>query len=230
MNNEERKLWFLQRLNLVVGLSEAEREAIARKLRDRVVRRGELVLGPDEPRDRIYLIKSGLIRVFRRGPTGREVTAAFLHPGQLVGTSALFAVGDRDTFARAVEESYVCEITSEDFLRLVTSYPRLAVKLMQTMARQILRLEQQVERQAVQDVRARLVQVLAELAEDSGGQLPPRLTHQELARIAGTTRATVTKVLAELENRGLVQVGYRRLGITDLAGLRQEAGLNAPHE
>ncbi len=222
----ERKLWYLRRLNLFAAMSPAEIEAVASRLRDRSYRRRETVLDPHTPADRVYLVKSGAVRIYQLSAEGREVTTAILRPGQLLGTSALVGVGERSAFAEATEDSYICEATAEEFLRILAGHPLLATKVTVALARQLLRLEQQLERLALQQVPVRLAQVLLQLAEDNGGPLPEGLTHEELAKLIGSTRETVTKILAGFAERGLVELGYRRLTITDPAGLRLEAGVD----
>jgi CRP-like cAMP-binding protein len=224
-DTKDRKLWYLRRLNLFAGMSPSEVESVAGHLRDRACRRRETILAPESPGDRIHLVKSGLVRIYSLSPEGKELTTAILRPGQLFGTSALVGVGERAAFAEAFEDSYVCEATAEEFLRIMSSHPGLAAKVMVAMARQALRLEQQLERLAFQEVPARLAEVLLQLAEANGGQLPPHLTHEELAKLVGTTRETVTKALAQFAARGLVEVGYRRIAIRDAEGLRGTLGV-----
>jgi len=63
-----------------------------------------------------------------------------------------------------------------------------------------------------------------ELAEDSGGVLPPNLTHEALAKLISSTRETVSKTRGEFADNGLVEFGYRRLSVLDWPRLRQLAG------
>lgn len=222
----ERKLWYLRRLNLFVGLSATEIDLIGQQLHERTCVRGETIIAPYLSSDRIYLVKAGTVRIYRLSREGRELTMAILRPGQLFGTSALAGVGEQATFAEALEDGYICEAKADEFLRTVSSYPLLAAKLLILLAGQVLRLEQQVEQLAFQEVRARLAQVLLQLAEDNGGHLPPRLTHEELAKLVGTTRETITKTLGQFVEQGAVEVGYRRIAIVNAEVLRRSSGLD----
>ncbi len=199
---------------------------MAESLRERACHRREMVLDPHSPGDRIYLVKSGSIRIYRLSPEGRQLTTAILRPGQIFGTSALIGVGERAVFAEAIEDTYLCEANADEFLRLVSAHPLVAARVMVAMARQVLRLEQHLEQLAFQEVPLRLVQTLIELAEDNGGELPSPLTHEELANLVGTTRETVTKQLAQFSDEGLVDLAYRRVTIVDEARLRQRVGLD----
>ena len=225
MVQEGRKLWYLRRLNLFDSMSGDELEAISAKLRDRTCHRGETILAPYEPNEQVFLVKSGAVRIFQMSSDGREITVAILRPGQLFGTSALTGIGKTGTFAQAFEEAYVCEASAEEFLRIMSAHPLLAARITISMARQLLRMERQLEQLAFQAVPSRLAQALLQLAEESGGELPARLTHEDLAKLAGTTRATVTKVLSEFAEEGIVEVGYRRLILLDKPRLQRLGGL-----
>jgi CRP/FNR family cyclic AMP-dependent transcriptional regulator len=50
------------------------------------------------------------------------------------------------------------------------------------------------------------------------------LSQEELASLAGTSRATVTRALGNWRQRGFIRTGQRRITITDLGALRQIAG------
>lgn len=75
----------------------------------------------------------------------------------------------------------------------------------------------------------RVEQVLCLLAEyhlrhiPKGAPLVIELSQADLARISKTTRVTVTKVLSDLRQRGIVKTAYGGLIITDLAALRRTA-------
>jgi CRP/FNR family transcriptional regulator, cyclic AMP receptor protein len=50
------------------------------------------------------------------------------------------------------------------------------------------------------------------------------LSQEELASLAGTSRATVTRALSNWRKRGFIRTGQRRVMITDPRGLRHIAG------
>lgn len=219
------KLWYMRRLNLFAGMDEATIEAVAKRLTGATVRRGQVLVREGQPDDQVFLVKNGAIRLFRRGPEGRELTTAIVRPGQIFGTASVVGVGDPGVMAEAIEPSFICQIGTDQFLRIVCDHALLASRVISTLALQVLRLEQQLERMTFLPVSVRLAQLLLQLAEDNAGQLPKRLTHDELAKLSGATRATVTRTLRQFAEAGLVELGYRHLAITDPTGLRREAGL-----
>src|SRR5579859_3314566 len=224
MSATERRLWYMQRLNLFAGLAKEEIEALAGRLHDRVLQKRQVILDPDYGADRIYLVKTGAVRVYQVSPEGRELTTAILRPGQLLGTAALAGVSQQASVAEALEpQTCVCDANADEFLRMMSAHPVLAAKVMVTLARQALRLEQQLEQLAFSEVPVRLAQALVQLAEDSGGELPSSITHESLAKLISSTRETVSKTLGQFADQGLVELGYRRIRILDWPRLQQAA-------
>ena len=76
----------------------------------------------------------------------------------------------------------------------------------------------------------RLARLLLDLAARHGTQtgreihVAMPLTQVELASMAGTSRATVTRALSNWRQRGIIRTGQRDLTITDLGVLRKIAG------
>jgi CRP/FNR family cyclic AMP-dependent transcriptional regulator len=211
----------MQRLNLFAGRARDEIEALAGRLHDRVLNKWQIILDSDARGDRIYLVKTGAVRVYQISREGRELTTAILRPGQLLGAAALAGVARPEAFAEALEpQTCVCDATTDEFLQMMSAYPLLAAKVMVTLARQALRLEQQL---AFREVPVRLAQALIQLAEDSGGGLPLNLTHEALAKLLSSTRETVSKTLGQFADEGLVELGYRRLRVVHRPRLRQVA-------
>src|SRR5258708_23362327 len=101
MSASQRRLWYMQRLNLFAGLAKEEIEAMAGRLHDRVWQRRQLILDPESAGDRIYLVKTGAVRVYQISPGGRELTTAILRPSQLLGTPALAGIRQQGAFAQA---------------------------------------------------------------------------------------------------------------------------------
>jgi CRP/FNR family cyclic AMP-dependent transcriptional regulator len=55
--------------------------------------------------------------------------------------------------------------------------------------------------------------------------IKPRLTHSDIAALAGVVRETVTKIYNDLQDRGIITFEKRQLIIRDLERLKNEANL-----
>lgn len=209
------KLWFLRRLDLFEGMTETQMERIGALLQERRCRDGEdVVVRPSG--DRVYLLKSGRVRVL----VG-DVAVAVLGPGQLFGTSALFGAALTRQRIVALDDVVICEAPVGQFLAAVSAHPRLAAKVVTLLARQLFELEQAVERTASDTVAERLAELLLRVARRDDGRAEVRdLAQADLARMIGASRESVSRLIAAWERDGVLRAGPRRVEIIDEPGLR----------
>ncbi len=204
------KLWFLRRLDMFEGLSDAQMERLGELMRDRRCRVGEdVVVRPAG--DRIYLVKKGRVTVLDHG-----VAACVLGPGQLFGTSAFFGAATTDQRVIALEDAVICDAPAGQFLASMATHPRLAARMMTILAKQIFELERTVERTATEPVRRRLADLLLQMAKRDGGRIEVRaLAEADLARMIGASRESVSRLVAAWERDGILRAGPRRIEILD---------------
>lgn len=209
------KLWFLRRLDLFDGMSETEISAIARLLQERSCRTGaDVIVKPTG--DRVYLLKAGRVRV-----TNGDVNVAILGPGQLFGTSALFGAAVTSQKVTALDDVVICEAAAGEFLRAMTTHPRLAAKVAMILARQMFELEDTVQRTATEPIDARLADLLLRLADRS--VTPSRIrsvSQADLARMIGASRESVSRLIAAWERDGLLRTRPRLTELLDEDRLR----------
>lgn len=229
---QNQRIWYLRRVNLFESLSDREIEEISALFALHVHQPGEPIAGPSTPPERVYLVKEGLIRLFHRGPDGREITAETVGPGELFGVSALFGSAADHLLAEAMTEAVVCLTEGRQLLPLLARWPQVAVSVIQQLARQVFMTEQQIEQVATGDARTRLADLLSRLAREAGESVPrdgirlPHFTHDALARQIGVSRETITRQLAALEADGFIRRQGRRIVLLDSSHFRQSFGLS----
>jgi CRP-like cAMP-binding protein len=217
------KLGFMRRLNLFDQMTEAEVEQISRELKMRHCNAHETVF--EGSPDRVYLLKAGSVRLYHLSPDGEDVTTAVLEPGQLFGLSALFGGRSEDVSAEALTDAYVCEAGAQDFLAILARHPLMMAKVMMAMAKQMFRLERTIEGLAREPVDSRLARLVldllpgAELSRD--GHLVPAMSRDEMAKIAITTRESVSRTLSAWSRSGIVELRGRRILVRDVERLQK---------
>ena len=212
------RIWYLRRLNLFDGMSTEEIGDVGRLLHDRWCQAGEQVWDPDG--DRIYILKTGRIRLFRISEDGQETTTAVLRPGQLFGLGGLLHRGE-ESGAEAVEPSVICDASAAQFLRILAHHPLLMARVTMTMARQLMQMERTIEQLSTRHVPERVAAVLADLADEAtsgDGTAVIRQSQTEIAKLAGTTRESAARVVAQLRTQGILADG-RPLRVLDLQRL-----------
>ncbi len=122
----------------------------------------------------------------------------------------------------ALEDGETRSVFRDDFARLQRSHPGVKDVLLRLLAEQVRRTSDRIVEAHHVDADTRVRRRLCELAESygSGDEEPVvPLTQEDLAAIAGTSRATVNRVLREEEKRGTVALERGRVTLRDIAAL-----------
>ena len=221
------KLWYLKKIKLFAGLSVQEIRHLQRITTMETFEKGELVYLPGDPSDSVYLLKKGRVKISRVNDDGREALLTILEPGEIFGEVEALSSDRRETLVQALEKVKVCEIQREDFDRYLHQYPHVGGRVIKLMGVRLRTLESRVGELVFKSAPARLATVLLNLSEtmgqpeERGIRLGARLTHQNLASLIGTSRETVSILLRQFSQRGLVVQDHRHILILDMERLAQ---------
>ena len=175
----------------------------------------------------VFCIHEGHVKLTRVNNEGGQLITAILTPGEIFGPTLTGAHTAADESALAKGELQLYRISAEDFRSLMNSQPALGWKVIEMLGRRQRFLELRLECLLSQDVRARIAGVLYQMARDSGEkcqhglEVDVRLTHQELAELVGAGRPTVSTILSELREQGIVAYGRDFICISRLEDLKR---------
>lgn len=200
----------LKRCPLFGELSDSEIDALARVASQHEFARDEVIFSVQESADGLYVIASGRVKVCVPTSGGKELILATLGAEQFFGEMALLDNEPRSASVMAQLPTTVYRIHRDDFEALIQSHPGIARKLLRELSLRLRRANAQVESLISLDVIGRLARFFIDLARVHGQVLGNgwvavrRPTHQDIANSIGTTRETVTRLMNELESRGVV--------------------------
>jgi CRP-like cAMP-binding protein len=127
---------FLQQVPLFKEVDEPTLWALWPRLRERRLRKGEVLFRVDEPGDELFLIFSGSV-VVSKPVTGRvEQVLKHMGPTEVFGEMCLF--GDERTRSATIQaevESTLLSLHRDDLSRFIEANPRAAAKFFLEMAR-----------------------------------------------------------------------------------------------
>lgn len=224
------KLGLLSELTLFADLSEGDMTAIGHATTMTHCVRGQQILSPDDPPDRIHIIKAGRVRVYRMSPDGKQLTLDIFEKGTILGDMSLLGQ-DRiaEAYAEAIDDGVICTITPDELRRLIERYPVIGVNVIRHLSRRLQSAEREIEAMAYQRVDQRLARRLLDLGRrfgvrgERGTTIETRLTQQELAEMVGTTRETLAHTLADFRQRGLLDTAHHQVIIRDAERLSEIA-------
>ncbi|ADV68235.1 Crp/Fnr family transcriptional regulator [Deinococcus maricopensis] len=190
----------------------------------RPVRRGDTLYYTGDGSQSLYRLESGLLRAIRLTPQGRNLTVRHIHPGDIFGEEALHGI-KRSHQVVALTDAivtpiYTQHLTPEDLWNVTRS---LSAQLQRVMNDGV----------HIQDgeLRERIARYLLNLSTSSlGGQHADgvrfvRATHELIAEGTGATRESVSKLIGEMRDDGLLSPAYRCISLINEPALRALAGL-----
>ena len=194
--------------------------AIARR---RTFDRGEVVFHRGDPADCLHLIARGRFAVGITTPLGATALLEVRGPGDAFGELALVARGDRHRSATvaALEPAETRSVFVDDFEGLRRKHPSIDGLLVRILGEKVRRLSEQLTDAYYLPAEKRVLRRLVELADLYDGDIP--LAQEQVAELAGTSRATANRVLRQLQERGLLDLGRCVVLVREPETLRQRS-------
>jgi CRP/FNR family cyclic AMP-dependent transcriptional regulator len=176
--------------------------------------------------DACYIVRSGSFRVTREHSDGRAITLATLGPGDIFGELAMLDGEVRSASVEALLDGELLALPAGEVRSLLARHPEITVKLVAALVRRLRTANERISRQSFQTVPSRVAGVLSQLvAEESPsgaqlGEVTIRMNQADLAQLAGTSRESVSRFLADLDRAGIVKPGRGRVTVLDPGRLR----------
>lgn len=196
---------------------------------DRVYQPGDAIYNEGEYGDALYVLISGVVKLFRPYSGSKEATLRLLKSWDIFGHLAFAGEARQRAYAEAVTECKVTKVPKIFMERAIRREPRAALKMMTLLELRLVQYEELVKCLLPRETEVRLANLLPILARKFGEMgedgrsvtIDLRLTHQDLAAMVASTRESVTKVLNEMRNRGVVEIEGGRITLKDYAALEK---------
>ena len=192
---------------------------------------GEYIYFPHQNRNKLYFAKDGFIKLGYVDEQGNEVIKEIIQKGEVFGQLTLEKNNQQDEFAQAYKSDVsLCAFTMEDFLRILQRKPQMAIAFSFHLGNKLRKVENRLLNILNKDVKSRLVQLLLQLAADNNSLIDNRavidkfLTHDDIAKLIGSSRQTVTTTINQFEKQGLITVSKKHITINDVSLLKKLAG------
>jgi CRP/FNR family transcriptional regulator, cyclic AMP receptor protein len=212
---------------LLAGLPPEDVRRLLAIARRRTFRKGEVVFHREDPADSLHLIVRGRFGARVLTPLGDTVLLDVLGPGESFGELALLLPdARRSATVSALEDGETRSVLRDDFARLQQTHPGVKDVLLRLLAEQLRRASERLVEAHYVDADTRVRRRLLELARTygSGDGAVVSLTQEELAAMAGTSRATVNRVLREEQRRGAVALSRGQVTLLEPDELERRCG------
>ena len=214
---------------LFEGIPAADVQAVIALARRATYRRGEVVFHRHDPADAIHLVSKGRFDVRITTARGDVVALGIRGPGDTFGELALVTGSERTATVTALERGETLVVRAGELRRLASRHGSIHEVLVRLLAGQVTFLSERLVEAYTIDAETRVARRVLEVAGVYGATPPILLPliQEDLAALAGTSRATVNRVLRAAEGRGIVELGRGRTVVLDVDALRRLARVRA---
>ena len=212
---------FLESINLFYNVNNEFLDKASKLSKIKNYPKNSMIILEEEYGDKLFIVKSGTVKITRVNDEGKEVILALLGSGDFFGEMAILDGESRSANALAQEKCELVTINREDFLDLLKNNFQICMNLLEELAVRLRKSDQQIEALSLSDAEHRIGVSILNLAEDRGVIKKGEVTieslpyEQDIANMAGTSRETVSRVLKLFEDRMLISKKGHTLRISD---------------
>ena len=173
------------------------------------------LLEENDQGDTVFVVISGLLRIYCSDSRGREVTLALYGPGEYVGEMSLD--GGPRSASVTTETASVCAMVSGQALRRhLAENPDFALELIRRLIRRARLATETARSMALLDTYGRLTRLFDSLAVTTEGgvrRISQKLTHLDISQRIGCSRELVSRILKDLETGGYIALKERQYNL-----------------
>jgi CRP/FNR family transcriptional regulator, cyclic AMP receptor protein len=168
----------------------------------------EVIFSQGETADAVFYIQRGKVKIAVTSQQGKEAVVAILGANEFFGEGCLIAQPLRLATATALVESLVTRVQKAEMIRVLHGEPTFAEIFTAHLLKRKSRTEEDLVDQLFNSSEkrlARLLLLLANFGKDGKAEpIKPKISHETLAEMVGTTRPRVSFFMNKFRKLGLV--------------------------
>jgi CRP/FNR family transcriptional regulator, dissimilatory nitrate respiration regulator len=224
----------LQQFPLLSGLDETESRRVLNKARVVTVARGEHLFHHGDPARRIWLCRTGQLKLFRLSDSGQEKIIAIINPGRSFAEATLFMPARvYPVHCAALQPSELVGFDADDLVETLHNDPEACFRLLGTLSVRMHEKINQIDSLALQNAHLRVAHYLLEEYRRLQAPKTFRLeaSKKHIAGLLAVQPETLSRSLTALQREGALDMDARYITISDPEKLEQIArsGFTAPH-
>jgi CRP/FNR family transcriptional regulator len=169
----------------------------------------------------IFCILKGRVKLYKSDSDGHHKIVKIMGPGEITGYRAVIAKEPCAGTAEAIEDTTVCFVDKDCFLKFLAKHPDTGYRVMANLASDLGSAQSQEITLVHKSVKERFAELLLSLDQqfgietENGRQLDISLTRQEIADLIGTTLESAIRTMSDFRKKGLIAVDKRSITISD---------------
>ncbi len=187
-------------------------------------KKGEHIFTQGDTPKGIFIINLGKVLIARLADNGNEQVIKMANSGDIIGYRALLSNEIYSSTATAIETTDVCFLPRHLFFSYLEHNVTIAGALLKIASEDLKKSERKIVDLNQKSAKERIAEALLYIkeiygVESDGATLSATLSRGDIANIAGTTRETSIRVLAELHHKGIIDFIGKSIRICDFQSL-----------
>jgi len=215
----------LRKSPLFAGLKEEDLRRIRSIAIPKKLVKKEVLFADGEEARGFYVILSGKMKLYKISPEGKEQILHIVVAPDAFAEAALFLGGTYPAFAEALTDTQLLFFPKRDFVQLIERNPQLSINMIVTLSQYLKRFTLLIEELSLKEVSARMAKHLIDLSlkavkeGKSPNEVELDLSKTQLASKLGTISETLSRTLAKMKAKKIIDVKRNRILILDRKGL-----------
>lgn len=189
-----------------------------------IIKKGSYIFNEGEHIKGVYCIKSGVCKLVKLSPNGRNQIVKFIKKGDLLGQRSIVSDDAVSLSAIAVEDMQVCFIPKSDVLSVFRQNANFSSEIINDICYDLKLANNQIVRMAHKTVRSRFATILLELEDefglDSEQNIRLKLSREEYANLVGTATESMIRMFANFSKEKLIALSGKVVRILDAERLQ----------
>lgn len=222
-NGLSQRVALVQQFALFAGLTASECASIVSSAHEKDFARRQTIFFEGDPMQQISLLTSGCVKVTQFGQNGSEVILRLSGPGEVLGSIEQCSRATHCSTAQALQASRLLTWEATVFESISERYPLLRRNTARILGERLRELEERFREISTEKVATRLssqlVRLLNQVGRRANGYVEISLSREELAQLTGTTLFTVSRLLSQWEQRGILSARREAVWVRDLPAM-----------
>lgn len=221
----------LETLKIFSDLSIEDIDEFRNELNIMKYKKNTFLFKPGDKADVMYIIATGKIKVFTISSSGIEQMLYIYQKDDFIGGLNLIKRTGYIYYGQAIEDTMVISLSRECFDKMINKYPKVTIKILEESFLRIRHAEDLVTRLIENSADVKVASLLLSLARNFGVKkingilLELNISRENMGSFAGLTRETVTRKLAELNAKGVIElIETKKILIKDVEYLKNIIG------
>ncbi|MFN0730118.1 Crp/Fnr family transcriptional regulator [Polaribacter gochangensis] len=217
----------VRQLNSLKALTPKELSKISACKSTRIIKKGDILFDEGEHINGIFCISSGVCKVSKMSPNGREQIIHLVNKGDFLGERSLISDEVANLKATAINDMEVCFIPRDEIINDLKQNPDFSYSVLKDMAMSLKNADNLIVDMAQKTVKQRLAEMLLNLHEKFGNNIDDilniHLSREDIANIIGTATESAIRLLSEFKREEIISLKGKNISLINIPKLKKIA-------